>query len=183
MEFCNGGTLSKRLRHEKLHIDHLKWTCDMSSGLKYLHGNGIAHRDLKPDNVLLMIGQSGVVLQLSDFGLSKHFWQQNKEGRCVFSPLKSQVGSLPWVAPEVHRGKVYDAKADLFSLGAICYGMLEECYISDEKQRHHSAFVYIPGEGRIPYGKELARCETLKIGVSSGHDVLSDSLKNKLIRC
>ena len=82
------------------------------NGVEYLHSLGIVHRDLKLENLLL---NDKFILKICDFGLSTFF--DNK------SPLlKSLVGTLVLVAPELLESKSYDGeKADIFSCGLVLY--------------------------------------------------------------
>jgi len=63
-------------------------------GLDYCHSNGVAHRDLKPKNLLL---DSNYVLKIADFGFAAPV-----EGRDGSGYLKTKLGTMNYMAPEIH---------------------------------------------------------------------------------
>jgi len=84
------------------------------NGVTYLHSLGLAHRDLKLDNVV--VNDRGI-MKLIDFG-SAHVFKYPFETEVV--PAKGIVGSDPYLAPEVYESKEYDAEAvDIWSLAII----------------------------------------------------------------
>ncbi|KAG7378544.1 hypothetical protein PHYPSEUDO_009937 [Phytophthora pseudosyringae] len=120
MEYCDGGDLremlEKRGRLEGNDFDSM--FRQLCLGLKEIHRHGIVHRDLKPGNVLLT---SDGTTKIADFGVSTY----------LESDLLTHhaAGTLAFMAPEVRRyflGEVvsYDAKADIWSLGALAVAML-----------------------------------------------------------
>jgi serine/threonine-protein kinase len=88
--------------------------CD---ALDYIHGHGIIHRNLRPENILVGAGDQ---IKLVDFGLAA------KEGspRLTFTNLAQLLGGSPYISPEELTGKRGDARSDIFALGMILYEML-----------------------------------------------------------
>lgn len=96
----------------------------MIDGLRYLHLNGIIHRDLKCANVL--VDNNGVI-KLSDFGASKKILQNfdNNDNFFENSALsKTFIGSPYWMAPEVIKKIGHGKPADIWSLGCCVIEML-----------------------------------------------------------
>merc|ERR1712076_235102 len=107
---------------------------DLAGALKHLHKQGIAHRDLKPDNVLCMNSNSTGPVKLCDFDLCS---APVNIDTTVTPTLLSPVGSLEYMAPEVVQTFLiddyddddeeeisYNKKCDLWSLGIIMYILL-----------------------------------------------------------
>ena len=95
MEYVPFGDLSKYLStYGCLYEDQgISLTRQMSHALTYLHKIGITHRDIKPDNILV-VNQDPLIVKLSDFGLSKIV----SEGTL----LQTFCGTLLYCAPEVY---------------------------------------------------------------------------------
>lgn len=139
MEYIPYGELSKELstkgrlpEHEVQHI-----TKQTLRALDYLHRQGITHRDIKPDNILIA-SRNPLVIKLSDFGLSKSVIDQE-------TFLKTFCGTLLYCAPEVYpdynsyaqpptkrrrhgdppsKTAPYDSSADMWSFGAVIFHLL-----------------------------------------------------------
>ena len=107
-----------------------RWYDDMREGLNYIHANGVIHRDLKLQNVL--IGNDGHAV-LTDFGISK-IVDPKGEGTTIVDTVKTLVkvregrslvmGSLGYMAPELEMGVAASAKSDYYALGVIVYRLL-----------------------------------------------------------
>lgn len=118
MELAEGGELFTQLaRRGKMNeCVARKYFQQMISALRFCHANGVAHRDLKPQNLLL---DKNGTLKVSDFGLSA-LPDQAKNGL-----LYTACGTPAYTAPEVVRRSGYDgAKADAFSCGVILFVFL-----------------------------------------------------------
>lgn len=121
LELVTGGELFDQIvaRGEYSEKDASTIVRQMISAVAHLHEHGIAHRDLKPQN-LLCAGPDGTDIRVADFGLSKMFGDgENLETCC---------GSPEYVAPEVLECKPYDKACDLWSVGVIIYVMLTGCF-------------------------------------------------------
>jgi eukaryotic-like serine/threonine-protein kinase len=84
--------------------------------LAYVHAHGIVHRDLKPQNVLVREGDRPVLV---DFGLMGQF--QAQTGRETLEVGGLMMGTALYAAPEQVNGELVDARADLYSFGAMLY--------------------------------------------------------------
>ncbi|KAK0110423.1 hypothetical protein ONS96_002035 [Cadophora gregata f. sp. sojae] len=119
LEYISGGSVGSCLRKhgkfEETVVSSL--TRQTLSGLAYLHREGILHRDLKADNILLDLDGT---CKISDFGISKK--TDNIYGN---DASNSMQGSVFWMAPEVVRsqGQGYSAKVDIWSLGCVVLEM------------------------------------------------------------
>ena len=107
-----------------------RWYDDLREGLAYIHANGVIHRDLKLQNVL--IGPDGHAV-LTDFGISKIF-DAKGDGVQIVDTVKTLVkvregrslvmGSLGYMAPELEMGVAASPQSDWYALGVIVYRML-----------------------------------------------------------
>ncbi|XP_001661161.2 testis-specific serine/threonine-protein kinase 3 [Aedes aegypti] len=95
------------------------WGRHMALALQYLHELGIAHRDLKCENILIT---SNFNVKLSDFGFARHIM---KDGAAELS--STYCGSFDYAAPEILKGQPYDARAsDMWAYGVLLYVMLNK---------------------------------------------------------
>lgn len=118
LEFCEGGDLSAFVRRNGRLLEPVvrKFMMQIGEGLEVLHAHHIVHRDLKPENILLSTPSSEAILKIADFGLSRVVMPGEYTEMVCGSPL--------YMAPEVLRFGNYNDKADLWSIGAICFELL-----------------------------------------------------------
>ncbi|KAL8716803.1 MAG: hypothetical protein Q9225_005895, partial [Loekoesia sp. 1 TL-2023] len=119
LEYISGGSVGSCLRkHGKFEQSLVSsLTRQTLAGLAYLHQEGVLHRDLKADNILLDVDGT---CKISDFGISKK--SDNIYGNDATNNMQ---GSVFWMAPEVVRshGQGYSAKVDIWSLGCVVLEM------------------------------------------------------------
>ena len=127
MECVEGETLAKRLEKGPLPLEQvLKYGAQIADALDKAHRAGIAHRDLKPGNIML----TGTGAKLLDFGLAKSVAPLSAAtitSASPNSPVTEQgtiVGTFQYMSPEQVEGKELDGRSDIFSLGAVLYEML-----------------------------------------------------------
>jgi eukaryotic-like serine/threonine-protein kinase len=100
-------------------VDYIVQICE---GLAEAHAQRIVHRDLKPANIFLVKRSDGSdLIKVLDFGISK--WV-SEEGGGELTQAGVMLGSPKYMAPEQLQGSGVDARSDIWSIGAILYGML-----------------------------------------------------------
>lgn len=118
MDFASGGSVRTLMKATKSNIIEERYSVviirELLVALAYLHKSGVIHRDIKAANILVT-DQGGVLL--CDFGVSA-LLPTTQSKRTTF------IGTPYWMAPEViTSGSLYDAKADVWSLGITLYEM------------------------------------------------------------
>jgi serine/threonine protein kinase len=122
-ELLEGETLRERFKSGALPVRKaIDIATQIARGLAAAHDKGIVHRDLKPENLFVL--QDGRV-KILDFGLARSFASTNTATTIVGATEPGTVmGTAGYMAPEQVRGLTVDARADLFSFGAVLYEML-----------------------------------------------------------
>ncbi|KAK4799655.1 hypothetical protein SAY86_025020 [Trapa natans] len=118
LEYCRGGDLSVYIqRHGRVPEEIAKHFMEqLARGLQVLRDNNLIHRDLKPQNLLLSTGDDRSVLKIADFGFARSLQPRGLAETLCGSPL--------YMAPEIMQLQKYDAKADLWSVGAILFQLV-----------------------------------------------------------
>ena len=123
MPFVKGESLRARLAHGPLPIgEAVSVLADVAKALAYAHSEGVVHRDIKPDNVLLSSGAATV----ADFGIAKALSsaRQGQSGETLTS-LGTSLGTPAYMAPEQVAGDPnVDQRADIYSFGCVAYELL-----------------------------------------------------------
>lgn len=116
MELIDGITLKQYLQKKSVldPSEVLDFTIQTAKALEHAHSKGIIHRDIKPQNIMLL--KDGMI-KVADFGIAS-FENTIEENN------GETVGSVHYIAPEQARGEAPDARSDIYSLGIVMYEML-----------------------------------------------------------
>jgi serine/threonine-protein kinase len=119
LEYVEGQPLRSYLgSHGPLPVDQvIAIGLQLADTLEYVHRQGVVHRDVKPENIL--IGSDGRVT-LTDFGIAVHM----RTRRFTLLHLADAVGTPDYMAPEQVRGEQTDARTDVYGLGVLLYELL-----------------------------------------------------------
>mmetsp|Transcript_15645 Transcript_15645/g.29505 ORF Transcript_15645/g.29505 Transcript_15645/m.29505 type:complete len:662 (-) Transcript_15645:98-2083(-) len=115
MELMEGGDLFDRIAHKMQYteMDARQLALSLLQAVQHIHSRCVAHRDLKPQNLLLKSIQNDVDIKVSDFSFAKR----------VHTPksLLTRCGTPTYVAPEILKNHPHDERADMWSVGVILF--------------------------------------------------------------
>ncbi len=120
MPYMRGESLRDRIDREgPLPIEEATaLICEISDALSYAHGQGIVHRDIKPDNIMLANNHA----LLSDFGIALAISAMRSEG---FRSITQITGTAAYMSPEQAAGEaMIDQRSDVYSVGCVLFEML-----------------------------------------------------------
>ncbi len=153
MELVQGETLTRLLRREgPMKSARLaKIVIQICNALSEAHRKGIVHRDVKPDNVMILRTPDGAeIVKVLDFGLAKLREPESEE----VSSRGMVLGTPHYMAPEQIRSDAVDGRSDIYSLGALMYLALTGAHpfqgkATDVLLQHLTAYP-LPPEERAP---------------------------------
>jgi tetratricopeptide (TPR) repeat protein/predicted Ser/Thr protein kinase len=120
MEYVEGTTLRAQVRGGPMEVRAaLELARELAAGLDTAHRQGIIHRDLKTENVLISTSGGAKIL---DFGIAKRLLDSEEEGSLTAE--RSILGTCRAMSPEQARGEPLDPSTDLFALGVLLYEAL-----------------------------------------------------------
>lgn len=117
MEYIEGITLKEYIEKKGV-IDWneaLFFIIQILRALQHAHDKGVVHRDVKPQNIMLL--ENGTI-KVADFGIARF---SHSESRTV---TEKAIGSVHYISPEQAKGELTDEKADIYSVGIMLYEML-----------------------------------------------------------
>ena len=117
MEYIDGITLKEYINKQGAITwnDALYFMTQILGAVQHAHDKGIVHRDIKPQNIILL---SNGNIKVTDFGIARF---SRSETRTL---TEQAIGSVHYIAPEQAQGEYTDEKADIYSLGVVLYEML-----------------------------------------------------------
>ena len=117
MEYVDGITLKQYIEKSQ----SLRWkdavylTIQVLRALQHAHDKGFVHRDVKPQNIMLLADGT---IKVTDFGIARFARSEHK------TMTDKAIGSVHYISPEQARGEPTDEKADIYSVGVMLYEML-----------------------------------------------------------
>ena len=117
MEYIKGITLREYMnkKHKLSWQEATAFIAQILQALDHAHMRGVIHRDIKPQNIMIM---EGGFIKVTDFGIAK---LPNAE---TVTMIDHAVGTIYYISPEQARGKKIDSRSDIYSLGVMFYEML-----------------------------------------------------------
>lgn len=117
MEYVDGITLKEYIQKQNAITwnDALFFTTQILTALQHAHDKGIVHRDIKPQNIILL---SNGNIKVADFGIARFSRSDTK------TLTDTAIGSVHYISPEQAKGEFTDERADIYSVGVVLYEML-----------------------------------------------------------
>ncbi|MFS7971787.1 putative protein kinase TKL-Pl-4 family [Helianthus anomalus] len=177
-EYMAGGSLRAYLHQQEPYSVPpnlvLKMALDIAWGMQYLHSQGILHRDLKSENLLL--GEN-MCVKVADFGISC------LESQC--GSAKGFTGTYRWMAPEMIKEKKHTKKIDVYSFAIVLWELLTALTPFDDMTPEQAAFAVCQKNARPPlhdscpmaFRQLICRCWSSKPEKRPGFDEIVSILE------
>ena len=143
MEYIEGITLKEYIEKRGV-IDWneaLFFIIQILRALQHAHDKGVVHRDVKPQNIMLL--ENGTI-KVADFGIARF---SHSESRTV---TEKAIGSVHYISPEQAKGELTDEKADIYSVGIMLYEMLTGKLPFDADNAVSVALMQVNSEAQPP---------------------------------
>ena len=117
LEYVEGMTLKDyMLKNPRMPIETIVHIAkQIAAGLSHAHQNGIIHRDIKPQNILM---NENLTCKITDFGIARAY------GDTTLTQTNQMLGTVYYLSPEQARGNVATAQSDIYSLGILIFEMI-----------------------------------------------------------
>lgn len=143
MEYVEGITLKEYIGQQgKVKIrEALYFVMQILRALQHAHDKGIVHRDIKPQNIMLI---SNGTLKVTDFGIATFSRGETK------TMSGTAIGSVHYISPEQAKGSLTDAKSDIYSVGVVLYEMLTGALPFESENAVSVALMHLQKEPKRP---------------------------------
>lgn len=161
-EYINGETLSSYLHNSgQMSLDEIKNVfCQILDALKVSHDQGLIHRDIKPNNIMLFKENSNAPLSVKvlDFGIARNLAEAATSGGATTTSLGltrtiQVTGSAPYMSPEQCRGGQIDPRTDIYSLACVLYECLSGRPPFVGETPIHTRYMHIHEQAKQPSDK------------------------------
>lgn len=117
MEYIDGITLKEYIEQQNIlnYKEAIHFTVQILLALQHAHNKGIIHRDVKPQNIMLL--RDGTI-KIMDFGIARFARSESK------TLTDKAIGSVHYISPEQAKGELIDQTTDIYSVGVILFEML-----------------------------------------------------------
>ena len=144
MEYIDGITLKEYVesRGSLIWSEAVSFTLQILKALQHAHDKGIVHRDVKPQNIMVM--PDNATIKVADFGIAR-FARSNQK-----TVTDMAIGSVHYISPEQARGDKTDEKSDIYSVGVILYELLTGRMPFDAENAVSVAIMQLQRDPQLP---------------------------------
>lgn len=177
MEYVEGITLKEYIEQQGVipWKEAVHFTTQILRALQHAHDKGIVHRDIKPQNILLL--ENGTI-KVTDFGIARF---SRGETRTM---TEAAIGSVHYISPEQARGETTDDKADIYSVGVVLYEMITGRLPFEADSAVSVAIMQVQNEAtppreinpNIPIGLEQITLHAMEKGTGSRYQSAAEML-------
>ena len=160
MEYVDGVTLRQKVQERQLELNEvIDYALQIAEALKAAHEEGIIHRDIKSENIMVTAKNQ---IKVMDFGLAK------LKGSAKLTQKTSTLGTVAYMSPEQIQGQEIDARSDIFSFGVVLYELMTS---------------HLPFQGEYEAALSYAILNNQPVPVRSIRPEVSPALEKIIDRC
>ncbi len=143
MEYIEGINLKEYIEKNSglSWSEAVNFTIQILRGLQHAHDKGIVHRDVKPQNIMVLEDNT---IKVTDFGIARF---ARNEAKTI---TDKAIGSVHYISPEQAKGDVTDEKADIYSVGVMLYEMLTGVLPFEAESAVSVAIMQLQTEPKLP---------------------------------
>ncbi|XP_066271308.1 serine/threonine-protein kinase pdik1l-B-like [Branchiostoma lanceolatum] len=189
-EFCPLGNIGDYIVKQQVDVTTKRnLAVQLADAIEFLHKNGIVHRDIKPQNVLLTGNEAHLVLKVVDFGQAKVLTgSENNVSNFSRSYMRTAVGTRFYLSPEIYRSLLndrpcrYTPSVDIFSMGLLLWAMFDGLSIPGSCQADRYLTPFAGAETDPMPIAQAVRRRTIQLNVmESEQDVRCKNLVRRML--